>query len=84
MSEKDLVLYYFPECPFCQIVLDKIDALGIVEKIKLKNINTDSVAEEFHINTTGRRTVPCLYIYGSPMFESADINAWLETNQANL
>ena len=33
---------------------------------------------------TGRYTVPCLYINGTPMHESAEINEWLEENKDQL
>ena len=33
---------------------------------------------------TGRRTTPCLFIDGKPMFESEDIIEWLKNNQFNL
>jgi glutathione S-transferase len=29
-------------------------------------------------SVTGRGTVPCLFVDGAPMFESAEIVAWLE------
>ncbi|MBL7664761.1 MAG: glutathione S-transferase N-terminal domain-containing protein [Bacteriovoracaceae bacterium] len=75
-----LELYYYPECPFCQIVLKKIDTLLNKPEIKLKHINQDTTALNFHIKQTGRRTVPCLYIDDKPMFESRDIARWLDSN----
>lgn len=80
----DLALYYFPECPFCQLVLRKIDTLGLNEKITFKNIHQDSEANAYHIQKTGRQTVPCLYVDDKPMFESSDICEWLEDNKATL
>ncbi len=76
----NLELYYFPECPYCQRVLHKIDELGVQDKITLRNIFEDRNAYEKHVRLTGRKTVPCLYIDDQPMFESADINQWLEEN----
>jgi glutaredoxin len=73
-----LELYYFPECPYCQIVLDKINDLKINEKIDFKNTRQSAEAYQFHRETTGRSTVPCLYIDDKPMFESLDIIDWLD------
>lgn len=76
-----LELYYYPECPYCQLVLRKIDSLKLSDKIELKNVRTDAENRKLHIEKTGRQTVPCLYIDNSPMFESMDICEWLEDNQ---
>jgi glutaredoxin len=72
-----LELYYFPSCPFCVRVLDIINELKINDKIQLVNIHEDESAYQKHVQTTGRATVPCLYIDNEPMFESADIVSWL-------
>jgi glutaredoxin len=79
-----LELYYYPQCPFCHRILQKVEALGLQNSIVLKNTNQDSAARSFHLKTTGRSTVPCLYIDDKPMFESSDISAWLEQNQKTL
>jgi glutaredoxin len=79
-----LELYYFDACPFCQVVLKHIDALGIGSKIILKNTMTNREFQQYHSSKTGRNTVPCLYIDGEPMFESLDINAWLTKNKNNF
>jgi glutaredoxin 3 len=82
MSSPSLKLYYFDSCPFCQIVIQAIDRLGLAVEMN------DIIANEDHLrqllNDTGRRTVPCLYIDGNPMHESADIVRWLQDNQAKL
>lgn len=75
-----LQLYYYEQCPFCVRVLNKIEQLELKEHIELKNTLTDRDNAKFHIEKTGRSTVPCLYINDSPMFESHDINVWLEKN----
>ena len=79
----NLELYYFTQCPFCQIVLRKIDEQGL-KSITLKNTLENSDFADKLMADTGRRTVPCLYIDGKPMHESADINAWLERNKSEL
>lgn len=80
--DKKLELYYFDSCPFCQLVLRKIKSIENAQKhITLKDILTDQKYLQEHIDKTGRRTVPCLYIDNKPMFESQDIVSWLETNK---
>jgi len=84
LAEKtnDLFLYFFPGCPYCDLVTDTIDRLGL--EIPLINIKQDKQAEKKLILETGRKTVPCLYINGRPMHESRDIVAWLEKNQSTI
>ncbi len=65
-------------------VLRKIDELGLEEKISFKNTLEVPANREFHIQKTGRTTVPCLYIEGEPLFESSDICQWLEENQSKI
>lgn len=72
-----LELFYFEACPYCQLVLSKIDELGINDRIIFRDIFKDPSNKDFHQKTTGRTTTPCLYIDGKPMFESADICQWL-------
>lgn len=77
-----LELYYFEECPYCQRVLNTIQELKIL--VTLKNIHYDPNELQKLLYTTGRKTVPCLFIDGSPMHESLDIINWLISNQKNL
>ena len=79
-----LDLYYYDECPFCQLVLEAIDDLGLEAKVNLCNVRKDSKYRDYHVKTTGRTTVPCLYIDDKPMFESRDIVRWLEAHQKKI
>ncbi|MEX0799304.1 MAG: glutathione S-transferase N-terminal domain-containing protein [Bacteriovoracaceae bacterium] len=79
-----LELYYYEECPFCARALQKINRLGLTDKIELKNTRENPAFREEHLQKTGRATVPSLYIDGNPMFESEDIMRWLEENQNNI
>lgn len=75
---KKLELYYYDECPYCQIVLRAIKDVSFEAHVQLKNTMRDPAHREKLKKDTGRTTVPCLYIDGAPMFESRDIAAWLK------
>jgi len=82
MSAPLLELYYFSSCPFCQIVLEVIEELNL--QVDLKDLMTNKENLNRLVGDTGRRTVPCMYIDGKPMFESRDIMKWLRDNKRNL
>lgn len=75
----DLVLYYYPTCPYCRKVTRFIDKNDL-DQIELKNINKDDEAEAELIKIGGKRQVPCLFIDGEPLYESDDIINWLKSN----
>ncbi|MFN2341102.1 MAG: glutaredoxin family protein [Halanaerobium sp.] len=75
----DLILYYYPTCPYCRKVTKFIDKNDL-DEIELKNINQNQKAEAELIETGGKRQVPCLFIDGEPLYESADIINWLKSN----
>ncbi len=77
MTEKKLELYYFDECPYCQIVLAALKETGLDKKVTFFNTRKDPSKREKLITDTGRGTVPCLYIDNKPMHESRDIAEWL-------
>ena len=64
------------------MVLEVIEDLNLEVTFKDTLMNPEFGSE--HLKITGRRTVPCLYIDGRPMFESRDIIRWLNDNQARL
>jgi glutaredoxin 3 len=66
------------------MVLKKIKDLNLSDKIQFKNVLENSDLRAFHLEQTGRTTVPCLYIDDKPMFESSDIMSWLENNKNNI
>lgn len=82
MNSPKLELYYFDSCPYCKIVMSAIKRLNL--KVDYKNIHQDQNNLQKLIKDTGRKTVPCLYIDGKPMHESAEIVEWMEENQASL
>lgn len=77
-----LELYKFDACPYCKRVLKVIAEKNI--KVALLDIyeNTNNMQKLMLI--TGKKTVPCLFIDGDPMFESLDIVKWLEDNFSRL
>ena len=75
---KKLELYYFPACPYCQIVLTAIKEAKLEAKVTLFDIHKDASKKQKLLEDTGRGTVPCLYIDGKPMHESRDIAIWLK------
>lgn len=83
MKNYKLELYFFPGCPFCDLVTHKINELGI-KSIELKNIRQNPEFQSKLLKDTGRKTVPCLYINDGPMHESKDIIQWLERNKLQL
>jgi len=75
----ELILYYYPTCPYCRKVTKFINKNGL-DEIELKNINQDQKAEAELIEVGGKRQVPCLFIDGDPLYESNDIINWLKSN----
>ena len=75
--QKQLDLYYYDECPYCQKVLRAMRKLGIEDKITLKNILQSQEAANTLVRVGGKRQVPCLFIDGYPMYESDNIVAYL-------
>ena len=77
-----LELYYFDSCPYCQRVLKAIERLNV--KVSLLDIHEGTNHLQKLLHVTGKKTVPCMFIDGKPMFESLDIIAWMESNLEKL
>lgn len=73
----DLKLYMFDTCPFCKRVLREIEDQKRTD-IELKNISTSAEDRQTLMEVGGKTQVPCLFVDGKPMYESADIIAWLK------
>ena len=82
MNTPKLELYKFDSCPFCLRVMSLIESLNL--KVEMRDIMHNREDLQKLVSDTGKRTVPCLYIDGAPMFESSDIMAWLQENSDNL
>jgi glutaredoxin 3 len=78
--DRALVLYKYDTCPYCQRVFRKIAALGL--SVPTRDVNTEAGARQELFEATRRSQVPCLFIDGVPLFESADIMEWLEAYAA--
>lgn len=68
-------LYYMPTCPFCRKVRLYMDQQDI--ELPLRDITTDPEARATLERVGGKVQVPCLFIDGTPMYESDDIIAYL-------
>lgn len=82
MKAPILDFYYFDSCPYCQRVLRVIDELKI--KVNYKDIYGDINDMHKLMYITGKKTVPCLFIDGTPMHESLEIIDWLRANKDTL
>lgn len=73
-----LELYKFDGCPFCARVMGAIEELGAPVEMHDIRQNKDDLARLMEVG--GKKQVPCLFIDGKPLYESADIIAWLKSN----
>ena len=83
MNKFKLELFYFPGCPFCDLVTQAMEKHQFTS-IKMCNIKQNSDFQTKLLKDTGRKTVPCLYINDQPMHESRDIIQWLEKNKTSI
>lgn len=79
-DSQHLALYKFDGCPYCQRVYRTIDSRAV--NIEYRDVRTNADWRRDLIERTGRSQVPCLLIDGEPLFESADISAFVEANYA--
>jgi glutathione S-transferase len=71
-----LTLYYKPQCPYCQKVLNFLKINPI--ELFLKNTSEDHVAKADLLRIGGKAQVPCLMIKDVPLYESEDIIKYLQ------
>ncbi len=79
---KNLELFYFPSCPFCQMVLRELPNFKV--EVSLKNIMENMDYRNELMAGGGKTQVPCLKIEKSDdeqewMYESQDIIQFLKT-----
>jgi len=75
-------LYYYDQCPFCQMVLRVLPDVSV--EVALRNTLMDPKSRQDLIQGGGRSTVPCLRITSEDgqdqwMYESRDIAAYLKS-----
>jgi len=73
----ELVLYKYDSCWFCRSVMAAIIEMKLT--ISYRDIHQDDGAIEELMKVGGKGQVPCLFINGTPLYESADIIHFLET-----
>ena len=72
-------LYMFDTCPFCKKVIKAIEESGRTD-IEFANIHKNEKDREELVKVGGKEQVPCLFIDGKPLYESADIIKYLKDN----
>jgi glutaredoxin 2 len=72
----ELVLYKYDACPFCVRVMQRAQQLGF--DLPRRDTRRDDGARDELLRLGGKPQVPCLFVNGQPMYESADIIAFLE------
>jgi len=74
-EDRGLVLYGRASCPYCIRVYRELERLDV--GLELRDTGGGSAHRQELRERTGRTQVPCLFIDDQPLFESADIVAWL-------
>lgn len=74
-----LELFKTTFCPYCRVVMKEIQDSGRTD-VEILNIDEDDAAGNRLVQVGGKAQVPCLFIDGTPMYESADIVAWLKAH----
>lgn len=74
-----LELFKFDSCPYCQRVIRAIEKSGRSDVI-FRDIHQNKEDRETLIRVGGKEQVPCLFIDGTPMYESLDIIDWLDAH----
>lgn len=78
---RQLTLYHMPSCPYCLKVRRYMEAHDI--EIPLRDITADPTARDQLKRVGGKVQVPCLFIDGTPLYESDDIITYLSTHVAS-
>lgn len=76
-----LELFKYDTCPFCRRVMAYIEQSGRGD-VEYHDIHLNEDDRKRLVEVGGKQQVPCLFIDGQPLYESADIIAWLETHPA--
>ena len=74
-----LELFKKDSCPYCQRVMRYIDSAGRKDVVYRDILESAANAKRL-VEVGGKRQVPCLFIDGSPLYESLDIIDWLKAH----
>ena len=77
----NLELFYFDTCPFCIKVLRYLRN-NQIQNVTLLNIQKDQSAHHRLLDVGGKSQVPCLFINGTPLYESDDIINYFQNQGA--
>ena len=73
-----LELFVSDVCPFCHVVTDHLEGKDF--DVEMKNIKEPEHRERL-LEVGGLAQVPCLFVDGEPLYESADIVQWFKDNE---
>lgn len=74
-----LELFVGTTCPDRHLVQKEIEKQGRTD-VEICNIDLSAENQKRLVEVGGKRQVPCLFIDGSPLYESQDIVKWLRKN----
>ena len=72
-----MVLYFYEDCEYSQVVLNTISSLNMKDKFTFKDIRLNPDYAKELVELTGDVTVPCLVNEEGPMKEAKDIREYL-------
>ena len=72
-----MVLYFYEDCEYSQIVLNTISMLKVKAKFTFKDILLNPDYAKELVELTGDVMVPCLVTEDGPMKEAKDIRKYL-------
>ena len=72
-----MVLFFYEDCEYSQVVLNTITSLNIKDKFTFKDIRLNPDYAKELVELTGDVTVPCLVNEEGPMKEAKDIRKYL-------
>ncbi|MBX2796259.1 MAG: glutaredoxin [Myxococcales bacterium] len=79
---RELVLFKYDACGFCRRVMAALQQLDLT--VAMRDTLREPEARQELLQATGRTQVPCLFVDGQPLLESADIIDWLRAYAENV
>ena len=77
LKRSRMVLYFYEDCEYSQVVLNTITSLHIKDKFTFKDIRLNPDYAKELADLTGNITVPCLVNAEGPMKEAKEIRKYL-------